>query len=352
MAERHTVRFQPVDLEIEVSEDETVLEGAFRQGVMLAHGCKEGQCSACKSFLLEGEVELERYSTFALADYEREEGYTLLCRAHAYTNLEVELIHYDEEMLTSGVPIRSLKTRVESVDPLTHDIYRLCLTLDGEEPLEFHAGQYVDIRIPDSDSTRCFSMANTPAAPERLEFMIKLYPGGRFSGLLKDELVPGQELDVRGPYGVFILREHSDADLIFVGGGAGMAPIWSLLNSMAERGIERKVTYYYGARSRKDLFHLDELARLADRLPDFRFVPALSEPAPDDNWEGEVGLITDVLDRLEGDLSGCEGYLCGPPPMIDAAISTLGAHGIPEARIFFDKFTITATEEEQAAHQA
>ena len=352
MAKRHTVRFEPVDLEIEVSEDETVLEGAFRQGVMLMHGCKEGQCSACKSFLLEGDVDLERYSTFALADYEREEGYTLLCRAHAYSDLEVELLHYDEEMLTSGVPIRNLKTRVESVEPLTHDIYRLCLLLDDEKPLEFHAGQYVDVRIPGSDSTRCFSMSNTPAAPDRLEFMIKLYPGGRFSGLLRDELAPGQALDVRGPYGVFILREHSDADLIFIGGGAGMAPIWSLLNSMAERGIERKVSYYYGARSRKDLFHLDEIARLAERLPDFRFVPALSEPAPDDSWDGEVGLITDVLDRLEGDLSGCEGYLCGPPPMIDAAIPTLEAHGIPEARIFYDKFTITATEEEQATQRA
>ncbi len=347
MPERHVVKFEPVDLEIEVTEDETVLEAAFRQGVMLAHGCKEGQCSACKSFLISGEVDLERYSTFALADYEEEEGYTLLCRAHAYSDLEVELLHYDEEMLTSGVPIRTLKTKVESIEPLTHDIHKLCLTLDSEEPLEFHAGQYVDIRIPDSESTRAFSMANTPAVADRLEFMIKMYPGGQFSGLLKDRLAPGHELQVKGPFGVFILREHSDADLIFIGGGAGMAPIWSLLNSMAERGIERNVTYYYGARTRKDLFHVDELEALSERLPNFRFVPALSEPSEEDEWDGEVGVITDVVDRLEGDLSGFEGYLCGPPPMIDAAIPVLGAHGLPEAKIFYDKFTITAPEEEQ-----
>jgi propane monooxygenase reductase component len=347
MAQRHTVRFEPVDIEIEVSEDETILDAGFRQGIMLAHGCKEGQCSACKSFLLSGDVQLERYSTFALADYEQEEGYTLLCRAHAYSDLEVELLHYDEEMLTSGVPIRALRTKVSAVEPLTHDIYKLCLVLDGEEPLEFHAGQYVDVQIPGTDHKRSFSMSNTPAVADRLEFMIKLYPGGQFSGLLKDQLEPGHQLQVKGPYGVFILREHSDADLIFIGGGAGMAPIWSLLNSMAERGIERKVTYYYGARTRKDLFHVDELQRLSERLPDFRFVPALSEPAPEDEWEGETGLITDVVDRLEGDLSGLEGYLCGPPPMIDASIPMLGAHGLPEARIFYDKFTITASEEEQ-----
>jgi propane monooxygenase reductase component len=347
MAQRHTVRFEPVDIEIEVSEDETILDAGFRQGIMLAHGCKEGQCSACKSFLLAGDVQLERYSTFALADYEQEEGYTLLCRAHAYSDLEIELLHYDEEMLTSGVPIRTLNTKVDRVEPLTHDIYKLCLVLDGEEPLEFHAGQYVDIQIPDTEHKRSFSMSNTPAVADRLEFMIKLYPGGQFSGLLKDQLEPGHELEVKGPYGVFILREHSDADLIFIGGGAGMAPIWSLLNSMVERGIERKVVYYYGARTRNDLFHLEELETLSKRLPDFRFVPALSDPSPDESWDGETGLITDVVDRLEGDLSDFEGYLCGPPPMIDASIPMLGAHGLPEAKIFFDKFTITASEEEQ-----
>src|SRR3954466_12717540 len=128
-APRHRVTFEPVDIEIEVSEDETVLEGAFRQGVMLMHGCKEGQCSACKSFLLDGEVDLERYSTFALADYEREEGYTLLCRAHAYSDLEVELLNFDEEMLKSGVPIQTVQAEVVAIEPLTHDISRLSLKL-------------------------------------------------------------------------------------------------------------------------------------------------------------------------------------------------------------------------------
>jgi propane monooxygenase reductase subunit len=351
MARRHTVRFEPVDREIEVSEDETVLEAAFRQGVMLMHGCKEGQCSACKSFLLSGDVDLERYSTFALADYEREEGYTLLCRAHAFSDLEVELLHYDEEVLTSSVPIQTMRAEVASITALTHDIRHLALNLVDPPELAFHAGQYVDIQVPGTTHTRAFSMANTPATGDRLEFMIKLYPGGRFSGLLEDQLAPGDELQVRGPYGVFILREHSDADLIFIGGGAGMAPIWSLLNSMAERALRRKVTYYYGARSANDLFHLDQLGRLSERLPDFRFVPALSEPVPGDGWEGETGLVTDVVDRLESDLAGHEAYLCGPPPMIDAAIELLAAKGIGEARIFYDKFTITASEDEQAGRK-
>jgi propane monooxygenase reductase subunit len=347
MPERHTVRFEPVGLEIEVQEDETVLQAAFRQGVMLMHGCKEGQCSACKSFLISGEVDLERYSTFALADYEREEGYTLLCRAHAYSDLEVELLNFDEEVLTSGVAIQTAQTEVLSIEPLTSDIRHLTLRLVDPPELPFHAGQYVDIRIPGTATTRAFSMANTPATTDRLEFMIKLYPGGQFSGLLDGRLAPGHALEVRGPFGVFILREHSDADIIFVGGGAGMAPIWALLSSMAERGLHRNSTYYYGARRRADLFHLGELEELTARLPGFRFVPALSEPAAEDEWGGETGLITDVVARLEGDLSDHEAYLCGPPPMVDAAIATLMAKGVGEARIFYDRFTITASEEEQ-----
>jgi len=347
MGQRHTVRFEPVGLEIEADENETVLQAAFRQGVMLMHGCKEGQCSACKSFLIEGEVDLERYSTFALADHEQEEGYTLLCRAHAFTDLEVELLHFDEEMLKSGVPIQTATTEVRAIEPLTHDIRRLELKLVDPPELAFNAGQYVDITIPGAQATRAFSMANTPATDDRLVFMIKLYPGGRFSSLLDGGLAAGDPLQVKGPYGVFVLREHSDGDLIFVGGGAGMAPIWSLLNSMAERGIDRKATYYYGARTRRDLYYLAEIASLEERLPSFRFVPALSEPEPGDGWDGETGLITEVLDRREGNLADHEAYLCGPPPMIDAAIPLLQSKGCGEARIFYDKFTITASEEEQ-----
>jgi propane monooxygenase reductase subunit len=339
MAETHTVRLEPVGIEFEVNEDETVLNGAFRQGLMLMHGCKEGQCAACKSFLLDGEVDLDRYSTFALPDFEEAEGWTLLCRAHALSDLEVELINYDEEILRSGVPLRTLPTVVEAVEPLTHDIRRLVLRLTGDAELTFHPGQYVDIRVPGTeDEHRSFSMANLPSDRGRLEFMIKLYPDGRFSGLLEDGSIgPGDELDVTGPYGVFTLRDSSERRLLFIGGGAGMAPILSLVRSLAEQGSTRPAVFYYGARTEADLFHLDDLDAV-------RFVPALSEQP----WDGETGLITDVVDRREGDLSDVDAYLCGPPPMVDAAIDLLARRGVPEAQIHYDKFTTTADAEESS----
>ncbi len=345
MGEKHKIYFDPVGIEIEVDEDEHVLEAAFRQGVMLMHGCKEGQCSACKAFVLDGDVEMDRYSTFALPEYESEEGYVLLCRARAYSDLEVELINYDEHMLESGIPIQTVQAEVAEITQLTHDIRRLVLELVDPPEMNWIPGQYAELYIPGTEVHRAYSMANTPASDERAEFIIKVYPGGRFSGLLDGGLKVGDGIKMRVPYGVFALREKSEGDIIFVGGGSGMAPIWSILNHMAEKGIERKATYYYGARTQKDLFYLEEAKELAERLPaEFRFVPALSEP--DDDWEGERGLITDVVMRLEGDLSGTEAYLAGPPPMIDAAIPVLMRKGVDKDSIFYDKFTSTAEMEE------
>lgn len=346
MGEKHIARLEPVGIEMEVDEDETILDAAFRQGIVLMHGCKEGQCSSCKSFLLDGDVDLDRYSTFALPDFEEAEGYTLLCRAHALSDVEIELLHYDEERIRSGVPIVTATTKVEAVEELTKDIRRLVLRVTDPDGLEFNAGQYVDIGVPGTEEEhRSFSMANAPGEPDCLEFMIKLYEGGRFSGLLDNGngISVGDELTCKGPFGMFTLRDSSPRRLVFIAGGAGMAPVLSLLRSMAEKGTERAATFYYGARTEDDLFALEEMERLSDVLPDFKFIPALSEDEEGGTWEGEAGLITDVVDRLEDDdLADVDAYLCGPPPMVDAAIALLEQRGVPEAHIYFDRFTTSA----------
>lgn len=364
MGETYTVRLEPVGIEMEVDEDETVLQAAFRQGLMLMHGCKEGQCSACKSFLLDGEVDLDRYSTFALPDFEEAEGYTLLCRAHPVSDLEIELLNFDEDVLRSGVPIVEGTAEVLAIESLTHDIRRLVLKLREPEQMTFHAGQYVDVKIPGAPGEhRSFSMANTPSQADHVELMIKLYPGGRFSGLLAEgngdesgegdsgggteqggTLAVGATVELIGPYGVFTLRDSSPRRLVFIGGGAGMAPILSLLRSMVEKESTRAAVYYYGARRETDLFHLDEINKLVQQLPDFTFVPALSEVDPGDDWDGETGLITEVVERRESDLEEVDAYLCGPPPMVDAAIAMLEGAGTPESHIYYDKFTTTADE--------
>jgi propane monooxygenase reductase component len=344
MADKHVVRFEPVGIEIEVSEEQNILRGAAEQGIMLMHGCKEGQCAACKSFVLEGEdIELDKYSTFALPDYEKEEGFTLLCRAHAYEDLTIELLNYDEEMIQSGLPIQEATAEVVSIEAVTHDMRHLVLRLTEPGEFRFFPGQYVDIKVPGTDETRSFSMANiTTKDGGLLEFVIKVYPDGLFSHFLDTQLQVGDRLELSGPFGVFTLREGVDIELVFVGGGAGMAPILALLRSMVERGIDRKATYYYGARGRKDLCFEKELRALEGELPAFTFVPALSEPADGDDWDGETGLITDVVKRLAGDLKGAHAYVCGPPPMVEAAMTMLTTAGVDEKRVYYDKFTTTA----------
>ncbi|WP_206686040.1 NADH:ubiquinone reductase (Na(+)-transporting) subunit F [Kribbella qitaiheensis] len=343
MGDKHVVRFEPVGIEIEVDEDQTVLRAAAEQGIMLMHGCKEGQCSACKSFVLDGEdIELDRYSTFALPDYELEEGYTLLCRAHPYEDLTIELLNYDADMIRSGLPIQEATAEVSSNEPVTHDMRHLVLRLKEPTQLKFFPGQYVDFHVPGTDLTRSFSMANTTTKDGgRLEFVIRVYPGGLFSQYLDQQLAVGDDVTLTGPFGVFTLRDAPDARLVFLGGGAGMAPILSLLRSMAERGIDRPAVYYYGARRRRDLCFDTELRELADRLPRFSYVPALSEPEPGDGWEGETGLITDVVARHESGLAGADAYVCGPPPMVEAALPLLEQLGVAQKRIFYDKFTTT-----------
>ena len=345
MGEKHVVRFEPVGVEIEADEEQNVLRAAAEQGITLMHGCKEGQCAACKSFVLDGEdIELDKYSTFALPDFELDEGYTLLCRAHVYEDVTIELLNYDEEMLRSGHPITDAVAEVVSKDHVTHDMRHLVLKLVEPESIPFWPGQYVDIAIPGTDQTRSFSMANTSAKESgQLEFVIRVYPDGQFSEFLDTEVSVGDRLDVTGPFGVFTLRDGRDSDLVFVGGGAGMAPILSVLRSLAEKGSTRKATYYYGARTQRDLCFEKELYELSETLPNFRFVPALSEAAMDEEWDGETGLITDVVRRHETDLSGTDSYVCGPPPMVEAAMDVLTELGAPEKNIYYDKFTTTGS---------
>ena len=344
MAEKHRVRFEPVGIEIDVAEDQTILRAAAEQGVMLMHGCKEGQCAACKSFLLDGDdVEHDRYSTFALPDYEKEEGFTLLCRAHAYEDLTIELLNYDEEMIRSGLPIQERTAEVVAITPVTHDLRHLVVRLDQD--LKFFPGQYLDFQVPGHSATRSFSMANTPNREGIFEFVIRVYPGGLFSGHLADELKVGDRLRVEGPFGAFRLRESSPNNLLFLGGGAGLAPLLALLRSMAERSLDRPVTFYYGARGRRDLCFEEEIAKLQEQLPGLTFVPALSEPAEDDGWDGETGLITDVVERRETELRSVDAYVCGPPPMVEAAIALLTRLGRSEDHIFYDKFTTTGEPE-------
>jgi NAD(P)H-flavin reductase len=228
---------------------------------------------------------------------------------------------------------------VDRVSALTHDIRSLGLRLDEPHGMPFVAGQYVEVAVPGTaDSWRSFSMANPPGQAARVDLIIKVLPGGAFSAALDTTVRCGDQVRLRGPFGQFGVR-LSHRPMIMVAGGSGMAPILAMLHDLVAAQNRREVIFFYGARRRGDLFLVAELTDLARRHDWLTFVPALSEPAPaDGEWTGETGLITEVLARRLPSTRGTEAYLCGPPPMIDAAVSVLQATGCKERHIYFDRF--------------
>ncbi|HEY4410817.1 MAG TPA: FAD-binding oxidoreductase [Acidimicrobiia bacterium] len=337
MTPLHEITVLPANITVKCSEEETILDAAIRAGFGLPYGCRKGHCSTCKAQVLDGEVDLEVDSIFSLSDFERDQGFTLLCSAYPLSDATVEIEGLDTADLDAVVPPVDHGAEVVAVTRLTHDIRGLRLAL--EEPLEFRAGQFAQLGIPGTDVRRSYSMANPPSQPRQLEFMIKLVPGGAFSGHL-DRLRPGDRLEVNGPHGSFFVRD-GDRPLLLVGGGAGMAPLWSMLQDLAERGDHRPVRFFYGARTPGDLFHRDAVAATGAGLADFRFVTALSDAGPGNATGHDRGLVTDVVERhLGAGIAGHDAYLCGPPPMIDAALALLEGHGLAErVSIHYDKFT-------------
>ena len=337
----YTITLSPFEKQFTCGDNETVLQAAIRQGFNLRYGCKHGGCGLCKALVVEGEMDNTEASSFALLDFERQQGFSLLCCAYPESDVSIELWDYDEADLHIRVTVQQFEAEVGQITPLTHDIRGVHLRLVAPERIEFKAGQYVDLLVPGTNEWRSYSMANPPSRSGEVEIMIKLMPGGLFSTYIEQQLKPGDRLSLQGAYGNFSLR-NTQCEAIFIAGGSGMAPILSLLRDMVERNDTRPVTYFYGARARRDLFQLEELRGFEQRLPNFRFVPALSEPQPDDAWDGETGLITEVVKKLVADGKNKEAYMCGPTAMIDAAIVTLQKLGVEEKDIFYDKFVTKA----------
>jgi propane monooxygenase reductase subunit len=340
----YQVTLEPLNESFECGEDETVLEAALRHGYNVVHGCREGRCTACRSFLAEGYVDLKPYSTFALSTSEEEEGFTLLCRAVPESDIVVELLDYDPEDYRLENPVIEAAGRVAAIEPLTHDISLLTLETDGDHFL-FQAGQYVDLRVPGGEETRSYSMANLRGS-DRLEFIVKRYPGGVFSGLLDGKLAVGDTLSFSGPYGNCVLKHQpSESGCLLIAGGSGMAPMLSLLREIVESDAPtRPVTFFYGGRALRDLFYLELIEELGSKLESFEFVPVLSQPDDADVWGGERGFIHEAVDRNLRRPSAASAaeqriYMAGPQAMIDATVALLSqAHDVDADRIAYDTF--------------
>jgi Na+-transporting NADH:ubiquinone oxidoreductase subunit F len=270
-----------------------------------------------------------------LSPEERQAGVRLSCQVRVKRDLRIRI---PEEFFG----IRQYATRVTAIADLTHDIKHVILELVDPPAIAFTPGQYIQLEVPpykltDEPIYRAYSIASIPDEPGRIELEIRYVPNGICTTYVHRHLKAGDRVTINGPYGVFGLQP-TDREILCIAGGSGMAPIRSILLEMERTRNPRTCRYFFGARSRQDLFEVETMRRLEQSLPSFRFIPALSAPLPEDRWDGETGLITDVVGRHVGDASGMEAYLCGSPLMIDACVDVLRTRGMDDTRIFFDKF--------------
>jgi Na+-transporting NADH:ubiquinone oxidoreductase subunit F len=238
--------------------------------------------------------------------------------------------------------VRQYRTQVIGLRDLTYDIKEVTLKLSKGETIDLKAGQFIQFEVPpyaltDEPVYRAYSVASSPSVHDRVELEIRLVPNGICTTYVHKYLKVGDAVTINGPYGDFFLNE-SGREMICVAGGSGMAPLKSILLRLNEQSSPRRIRYFFGARTTRDLFLMDEMRALEKSLPDFKFIPALSTPEAGTDWRGETGLITDVLGRHVTSVENAEAYLCGSPGMIDACLAVLRAKGLPAERIYYDKF--------------
>lgn len=306
------------------------------QQIFIPSACGgRGSCGLCKVTVLEGGGPLLPTETPWLTPDEQKNQVRLSCQLKVRRDLSIRI----PEALFN---VRQYQAEVTAITDLTHDIKLVTLQLIDPATITFTSGQYVQIEVPPYELTdetvyRAYSVASDPIGTGRIELEIRYVPNGICTTYVHRHLKVGDRLTLNGPYGEFGLRP-TDREIICIAGGSGMAPIRAILLEMARTRNPRPCRYFFGARAKRDLFQVDEMRRLEGEIPNFRFIPALSAADPEDHWEGETGLITEVVGRHVPDASQAEAYLCGSPLMIDACIKVLREKGMPETSIFFDKF--------------
>ncbi|WP_429932915.1 2Fe-2S iron-sulfur cluster-binding protein [Agrobacterium vitis] len=311
---------------------ETLLECARRHGLALSADCEVGDCQTCRARVIKGGVEYDPYASISLSEAEMEQGEVLLCVAEAVGDVSIQLPYKREALI---VP-KPFGFRLTALEWLNDSVVRLTGRVSGLKPLNFLPGQYVNIAIPGSGQTRSYSMANAPGIDTNVEFLIRLRDAGSMSEFLKSKPAPDSLVECVGPYGTFYLRQ-SDAPILMVAGGTGIAPMASMMRTLAASGSRRQVLLCFGVNSPADLFYLEELTEIGRGLAGFELRIAVAQGDPPAPWR--QGYVTDLI--IPADVTDADVYLCGPPAMLQQANRLLSENSVDRSRIFAEIFSPT-----------
>jgi NAD(P)H-flavin reductase/ferredoxin len=334
------------ELEISVHPDnrtvkarfgETILDAGLRGEINLPYECRNGGCGMCKCTVLQGEVDPGIYQPDALSPAERAMGRVLMCCATPLTDIEIE---YEPQLAARRAPVREYVGTVCRLEKLAHDVMGVTIKLPEGERIAFSAGQYINIILEDG-ARRAFSFASAPHNAQDIELQIRLVPGGRFTTHVFEKMKVGDPIRFEGPFGDFVLRE-SNRPIIFVAGATGFAPVKSMIEDAFHRGLKRPIRLYWGVRQRRDLYMADLPERWQREHENFKFIPVLSEPAPEDGWTGRTGLVHEAILQDFPNLAGNEIYACGSVKMVEAIFPKLKEQGAEEGMCFSDAFTVSA----------
>ena len=318
---------------IPVKDEDSLLNILSKNKIFIPSACGgKATCGFCKVQVNEGGGEVKPMEEPFLSDEEKSRNVRLSCQVKVTDDIDItipESLLYAQEYICKVVDIKDL----------TYDIKMIRLEFIEPKSMAFKPGQYAQLKVPGLEIIRAYSIASNPKTTHEIELIVRMVPKGKATTYVHKALRLGDKAIVTGPYGDFYLREESNRDIICIAGGSGKAPIRSIVHYLKDQNMPRKVKYFFGARSKKDLYYTDEFKQLEKDYPNFKYIPALSDPKPEDDWKGDVGLITDVVDRYCEDLSQSEAYLCGSPGMINACIHVLNKHKIKDEHIYYDKFS-------------
>ncbi len=370
------------DVDIEINEESTLsvpagdklLGTLASQGIFLSSACGGGgTCGQCRCQVLEGGGSIISTEEGHFSRREIREQWRLSCQVSVKQSMRIQVPE-------DAFGVKRWECDVIDNHNVATFIKELNLRLPEGEDVNFKAGGFVQLEIPpygmnyrdievedeyrgdwerfrvwdnesrvDETTIRAYSMANYPEEKGILKFNIRVaspppgttFPPGKMSSYCFG-LKPGDKVTAFGPYGEFFVND-TDAEKIWIGGGAGMAPLRSqIFDELKRRGRTTRMSYWYGARSLREMFYVEEFDELAKAHPNFEWHVALSDPLPEDDWNGHLGFIHQVvLDHYLAEHPApedCEYYLCGPPPMIAAVLSTLDSLGVEPENIKFDDF--------------
>ncbi len=319
---------------LEVDGGQTLLSALYEEDIFIPSACGgRGSCGYCRITVLSGGGQVLPTETPYLTRKEVRSGVRLACQVKVRENIEARI---PEEILN----VKLFTSTVESTRSVTHDIKEIRFSLIEPAEISQRSGQYVQIQAPSPEGLafRAYSISSPVHEPKIVELVVRLVPGGIGSTYLHN-LKENDHVTFTGPFGEFVLSDDPSVEVICVAGGCGMAPVKNIIYSIYNRWPERSCWLFFGCRTTKDIFYLDEFKELSKKFPAFKIAYALSDPLEqDEKWDGDTGFVHLAVDKhLEAEVKR-QAFLCGPPPMIEAVMRVLEEKGMFAGDIFYDKF--------------